>query len=923
MKLFAGNDAISQYMREQSLVDKNADEIVEEQNWISNWANELDMYSSQFMDHQKGLSENVTDVETIAENVSKAGELTKPIGDKIRSYGSNPMTFVGINLVDNPRNVAHKIKKTSQFFANVGLDSLENLLILRQEIIDGVAQGLINTSFQIPGMTEPYKLDTGDAQQQLDEKKDFAEGGGDPYAEQRLPRLGEQNEVDKLLEPIGSFFLTMMAGGAPFKGMSTVGKGIVGGFPASYTMDLNDGNLATALKDILKEGGFKDLADYLSSKPENAEIGYERLQLRVKNLVEEGSINAIFMGLPIAFRMLKALGVKFLLGSGATVATTQEAEAMGLGTIFRGGLNLVDNISGGIKFDKDVTANNVRLHLKRLKELKEDGKAYPGGPKNERTVIKSTNPELPDFVVGNITPEDWVARTEALFKNNAQAINKASQWYTTVFSEFDKLAKGNEDELRKLGEAWLSAQQNETPANALSNVIHIFEQFKSGVPFEEVTGKGLPAANRIASSILYGKEITGGAGQKISDFIDSGYGKTTRSIMGNDPEGGFPFVVDVHTGRDTGLVDQELVNHLKRLGYEVPDNLIIDMGGGGIKGPQYENRAVFGQELTNHLNDINWLGRSDWNPTEAQAIGWMGLTDMYGGVAQGGDVETAFARNIGNIAMEVDPGEGSPWAAKYGESYRNLDDAKRIEINNKVTQKAIEQIAKEEGTSLPSIINGQGGWKQFQNPSTVFSGPITKATANRVAAKLGYLLNQTAVLVNHTKPLTKNPQNFTITIKTPNNEVRDQENLTSLMDALMKLDNTGLIAQGYHPVTVDGAAGINIVITKEDINALKKEGVIKSLKEGKEIIMDFVNNRIGKALDDLKFDAEAAISEAEPNFVGNDWTKEKDGGTYKSYFSGEGGSDATVRSGADIDSYGQELETFFRNLIEEAKSGKD
>ena len=32
--------------------------------------------------------------------------------------------------------------------------------------------------------------------------------------------------------------------------------------------------------------------------------------------------------------------------------------------------------------------------------------------------------------------------------------------------------------------------------------------------------------------------------------------------MGNSPDGGSPFVVDVHTARDTGLVDRKLLNHL-------------------------------------------------------------------------------------------------------------------------------------------------------------------------------------------------------------------------------------------------------------------------------------------------------------------------------------------------------------------------
>ena len=81
--------------------------------------------------------------------------------------------------------------------------------------------------------------------------------------------------------------------------------------------------------------------------------------------------------------------------------------------------------------------------------------------------------------------------------------------------------------------------------------------------------------------------------------------------MNNDPAGGSPFVVDVHTGRDVGLVDEAYVNHLTRLGYDVPDDVIMYLAEGGIKGAQYENRVLFGHQLTDHLNDMNWMGRSD------------------------------------------------------------------------------------------------------------------------------------------------------------------------------------------------------------------------------------------------------------------------------------------------------------------------
>tara|TARA_B100000927_G_scaffold288788_1_gene284111 strand:- start:19016 stop:21691 length:2676 start_codon:yes stop_codon:yes gene_type:complete len=572
----------------------------------------------------------------------------------------------------------------------------------------------------------------------------------------------------------------------------------------------------------------------------------------------------------------------------------------------------------GIPFDKNITDNNVRLHKMRLDKVAE-GVQYPGGPKNERTVIKAPNNNLPDFVVGKITFDDWIKRTEKLLTKEEIMIEK--DWYDDVFKEFDKLAGEDQSTLRKIGEAWLSAQQNETPATAMTNVLHIFEQFKRGVPRSEVKGKGLPSANKIASDIIYGEKITGGAGQKISDFIDSGYKKTTRSIMGNNPDGGSPFVVDVHTARDTGLVDRKLVNHLKRLGYKVPDNIILDVGEGGIKGPMYENRAIFGRELTEHLNSISWQGKNDWTPQEVQAVGWMALSNkLTGEGGRSGNTATAMTRNTSRIAMEVDPGSGSPWAEKYGSRYSNLAENDRININNVVTKKAVELIAKDEGATLNTVIHGQGGWKQYSNPSTVMEGPITFDTAKQVANKLGYVLNQTEVLVHQMKPLTQNPQHFSVMLVSKGSSVTEKNNLDTLMKNLMELDEKGIVAQGYHPITLqDGRVGVNIVITKQTLTDAKKAKVIKSEKEGREYITSFVENDLSKMTDDLNFDVEVDIMESNAEFVGNNWEKDITGGSYKNNIRGNRGTNAEVDGESNIDLIGKELEEIFSGEISKAE----
>ena len=577
----------------------------------------------------------------------------------------------------------------------------------------------------------------------------------------------------------------------------------------------------------------------------------------------------------------------------------------------------VGNVDLGIKFAPEVGENNLRLHLKRIADAKEKNTVYPGSPKNKRTVITNSDKSFPDIVVGDITFDDWKNRVEFLMDKDE--ILKSSKWYDEVFTEFEKASGGNETEMKKLGEAWLSAQQNETPSSALTNVLSIFEQYKQGVSIDNIKGKGLPSANKIATDIIFGKEVTGGAGQKISDFIDSGHGKNVRSIMNNKPEGGSPFVVDVHTGRDTGLVDQEFINHLTRLGYNVPNNLIKDHAGGGIKGTMYENRALFGQNLTEYLNGISWLGKSDWKPMEIQAIGWMNLTKMTGAKGTSGDVGSAFFRNTRRISMEVDPGEGSPWSLKYGKDYNDLSDNSKFEINNKVTARAIDLVNKKEGLNLTTTVHGTGGWELFQNASTVSQAIASRDTAIKAAARLGYMLNQTEVWVNSSKEITQGVKHYGVDlIEDGSNNLRNSDTLKNLFEEIIAKDPNGLF-RGYQPIIVNGKPGIRIII---DSDAIKQSPLTKA--QAQKYIQEFVgsNGGLNEILGNLNYDIKTAIHEVELTKLRNDWKEKPNGESYREYFSDQTRATQSGGGGSDLDIDGAELEDYFSGLIKKARGSK-
>ena len=615
----------------------------------------------------------------------------------------------------------------------------------------------------------------------------------------------------------------------------------------------------------------------------------------------------------------KARAFKSQEGDGVKLMSTDPSEPVADAIIKLD--EMVNSKEPGLSFSPEITDNNLRLHLERKEKLNKDNVPYPGGPKNERIVLKSTNKNLPDFAVGKITFDDWIKRTETLLDKSE--IEKAKDWYKTIFGQFEKITGGDRDEMGVLAQAWLAGQQQSSPEQTLNNVMFVFEQFKKGTPYEEVQGKGLPSANKIVTDIIYGKEITGGAGQKISDFIDSGYGKNTRSIMGNNPEGGTPFVVDRHTARDVGYVDNELVNHLKRQGYNVPDNIILDVGGGGIQGTQYENASLFGHALTDHLNSINWQGKSDWTATEIQAIGWNSLVKLTGQVGQGGDVFDAITGTTRRISMEVDPGKGSPWAMEFGESYSNLSDVDKFTINKEITTSAINEVNKSEGIVLSGNVHGLGGWELFTNPSAVSQGVMSHDSAIKAGAKLGYLLNQTEVWVNTAKAMTKKPKNYGLDLFEIGSEnLRNSEELISLFEKIVAKDPNGLF-RGYQPITVNGNPGIRIII---NYDAIKQSPI--SVEKAKEYILKFASKDGGLAeiIGDLNYNIETAISEVDLKILRNDWEKKPDGSDFKNYFSNQTGTVTEGGTGTDIDNIREKLTSEFGEKIRNAQksgSGED
>jgi hypothetical protein len=577
---------------------------------------------------------------------------------------------------------------------------------------------------------------------------------------------------------------------------------------------------------------------------------------------------------------------------------------------------------GGFVFtDKKIEEMQQKLNVRLTKMAK--GEKTAGEPSNKKIVLKSDNPDNPDFVVGDITPEEWVKRTNALVSK--EKAMKAKDWYKKVYNYFLKVpGLKNEEEAKTLAQAWFASQQNASPREGLKNVLSIRQLLQEGKTAEDIMAMksipfgGTPSANSAILSVLVPETKVKGVGSKISDFRDNLDGKNVRSILGNKKEGGSPFVVDVHTARDSGLVDPALINFLKAKGYKIPKDIKIDFAGMGVPTDKYENRSIWGQELTKYVNEIKWLGKDDWKTEEVQAIGWTGLTDWYGGVNTGGDITSALEGSLQRISMEVKPGDGSPWDVMFGKDFSNLSPEKQIEINDKITDEAIKMVSKSENVDLTSSVFGTGGWQTFINPSTIQQAILTRPKAIRVAAKLGMLLNQTEVWVNSTKGLTKNPQNMAIDIiEEGSTNFKDSKFINDMFSDLFKKTN-GLI-EGFQPIeTLGGEVGIRVIITKD---AMKKFGKDNKLNL-KQVQNKIENLDLNNLLKDYDFKMRYGILESELDILRNDWRKNKDGSDYKKNYISRGDDSRTPQDGKDFDIDKQKLTDIFRQEIRNAQGTK-
>ena len=510
-----------------------------------------------------------------------------------------------------------------------------------------------------------------------------------------------------------------------------------------------------------------------------------------------------------------------------------------------------------------------------------------GDYKNDRKVFKEGNKKL---VIGRITPQDWIDRVELMLKPQERVDSR--NWYKNIKLEFQKKFG---DEWPKYMVSYLLGNKAESPRGALNNTLYVAEEIKTMTSGTRTGG----LSDEQMRQIFKGDPVSlVGIGAKLYDFVDSALGKTTRAWMGNTIEGNSPFVVDRHTFRDSGRVDPALLSYIQEnFGENAARGIVLDSPTtGSVSSPQYEKITTWGNELTENLNNLKYLG-GNWTPLEVQAVGWMAMSRLTE-TAAGGTTEGAFDAMTKTLPVELDFGAGAPYNIKF-KDWHDLSSEAKSRVTYKAMREVADVVAEFTGTKVRDFTEGVGGWGSYVNPNAVIRFLASDQTAEALSAMAAYLGHQTKVLAFHpANAQTGDSVAFDIAPvgNTPftNKDISEKiwPELFKSLDPVMGRDADGDPKIGFvQAKTSDGRPTIRILVSLPTgvFSSGPKKGSLKNIRD---LSVSERNISEKSLLDNIKPVIEAAIKNIAGNYSfdygrvkvvssTNNWKEQKNGDSHR------------------------------------------
>jgi hypothetical protein len=344
------------------------------------------------------------------------------------------------------------------------------------------------------------------------------------------------------------------------------------------------------------------------------------------------------------------------------------------------------------------------------------------------------------FPVGPQSAKDMVALVRG-YGSDAE-IQEAALFYDKLAPVFQRYM-GEEDAPSRLL-AWLLSQLNTGPSKGMGDMLAA-ERIAGGL--KEISGGGLNESAIL--STLEGRAPAASIGQKLSDFIDAGFGKATRTIMGNEPKYGGPVPVDVHMMRLAGYVDEAYYNFLtEKFGPKRLKGIKLDRKVASPSEAIYERVSQFINEITPEFRKQKVGGIDSWTPSQVQAALWAAFRKKLD--LPYAAPELLFTQNASTVPFEVAFGTGSPFSKMFPDLYE-LPYEKNAAITDYVGDRVVDLVAADSGIRIIGRSLPFGAYKEFVNPNKSVEALGTPQAVAEFESALGYLLNQTDMIAYRIK----------------------------------------------------------------------------------------------------------------------------------------------------------------------------
>jgi hypothetical protein len=354
-------------------------------------------------------------------------------------------------------------------------------------------------------------------------------------------------------------------------------------------------------------------------------------------------------------------------------------------------------------------------------------------------------------------------------------ILRAAHWYDELGGRFKAWAGGDEKKAMKLMKQFGLSQANASPAFGVISILRAQDAFlgkpqeASSLANEQI--KQLELNDDIKMTNLDGEAVESNGSDddsegsedrvdtKLSDFIDSIFQKTSRTVMGagkqlgpdgqpvKDKDGGViggePVCCDVWQGRFGGLWSNKYKAALTKSGMtaEEIDGLGLKTEKNTLESRQvYEWQVLWNQQVAKKLNEQKWMGQTDWTGPRVQAVGWVALQAGLGN--PNGDM---FMSNVRSVKASVSMKPGTT-GAKFADRLQALPPAVQAdvckEITNKIVDRALEiSGAQYIGESDVYMANGVAG---ALSPTVKLSALASPETLTDLVECLSYLAQDDA-----------------------------------------------------------------------------------------------------------------------------------------------------------------------------------